>query len=435
MDGEGSDGWFGSSDDEADDSDGWFEACGKEGADREEHISHLFGEDDNEERDVLGSSGDEEMKDATKPQTEEVDWEAVVDEELGCDEPGIFDDDYRPPSMKRPRVSAEDIATVKQYESMTLEEKVREKIATVNVSELLREVREDMQKIVQMQKRPAKYILAEEFVNGKIMQAYKTIIKVSPSLLNAAKHTKNRFDLVHADLVANGEQAIPPDLIFQSKALEDRLLVQAGIRPSPLQPSRTINSPMCVNKDKCKGACYPFIGLAENTFGKPLMSWMTEEDLDRHELEGFQPHATFPCLLCIRHMPTELVQCNQINRMRLSKNMRIQHFFNTVGEGEYRSEVCLYPDTSMFNGLYAPVVYNRFDMYRAYTDAAGIFRIDQSAMGYSVGKEDSGRTESSDISTIVSSAEMNKATLLLQEVPHKDPKKSLWKNSKTSVFI
>ena len=47
------------------------------------------------------------------------------------------------------------------------------------------------------------------------------------------------------------------------------------------------------------------------------MSWMTEEDLDRHELEGFQSDATFPCLFCILHMPTELVECSVTNAVTL----------------------------------------------------------------------------------------------------------------------
>ncbi len=162
---------------------------------------------------------------------------------------------------------------------------------------------------------------------------------------------------------------------------ESRLLVQAGERPSPIHPTTMIKSPACVAGDECVGISMQLHGLSESNPGRTLMSWMSEDELDRHERTGEVPTDVYPCLLCCRYITQTALHEFVTAKEAVDPVLIFQSFYNFVDvPGEYKRTCCHIPDPSQYNGLMLPIAAFRHDLLFAYFDSRGLMHVDQSAM-------------------------------------------------------
>lgn len=164
---------------------------------------------------------------------------------------------------------------------------------------------------------------------------------------------------------------------------ESRLMVQAGERPSPADPSLIIDSPPCINEKDCICLHWDFgPGTSEDT-RFVMMSYLTPSEYESHIKRAEQPALRRPCILCMRYIVAECyfnTRCDNITFTH-PRDAIVQMTYCRVDEiGGYKKECCLHPESKPYNGLIAPTPGFYANLLLTKKDRHGRFYVDQSRM-------------------------------------------------------
>lgn len=229
-----------------------------------------------------------------------------------------------------------------------------------------------------------------------LMQLDETLAPVGAMFKSAAGPTSKRQQhqpvippSLSADITKCVDTKLPMvDLPTYGPEHEDQLLYQGGKpRPSPKSNFMMITSPPCSNGPKCyafrtKWQWIPSTSLLPHMRVPFLpMMWMSPDELSHHFLTGEVPaRGPGPCLICCRNAQILPVLLHESDKTT-PRGMRIQQWCNTIGPGGYRSDCCMPPSATGFNGLYGPLAWVAQPAIRAqYDEKYKVLRLNQDLM-------------------------------------------------------
>ncbi len=211
----------------------------------------------------------------------------------------------------------------------------------------------------------------------------------------------SRFTQTTLDTSASDSSYRPSDLLAkltpQLSEFEDTMLVEYGVRPSPITPALMLDYPPCFYGTRCAGMDQlKGFGVGKDVPpGIILRAFMTPQQEDQFVKTGKEPvgwrdrvgawtDARNPCLLDMRRCIQRMVNKFDCDKTSMPRDQILQSFYNEVNKaGGYAREFVLYPAVAgSYNGLQRPVVGFRSDALVAHKKPDGKWWISQEALKY-----------------------------------------------------
>ncbi len=224
----------------------------------------------------------------------------------------------------------------------------------------------------------------KNMLRSKLPAVIQTVLKVHPALKRQSSKRPAQYSVKQ-----------------HSSSFESRLLFSSGKRISKY--GIEINSPPCIHGKQCVAYTSAIRGFNDAFPGIVLMSMMSEDNLERHEREGWNPpeqdHTL--CLLCARFVVEMSCIANSTgcaiiktspeteayarkSSEELRKKLSFQWFSNFVNCQEgYKHDAVIFPtsSTDLYNGLVEPIVKFEPNKLRArYHEDYACWAIDQSEL-------------------------------------------------------
>ena len=178
-------------------------------------------------------------------------------------------------------------------------------------------------------------------------------------------------------------------------SFDDLVLVEAGERPSPVNPQLKINTPPCIYGENCgvMTGCLKGFNETKGPRGCVMGTDMTPEAYQLHVTKGVVPDRT-ACLYCLRSLGQLMsfnVEAMGAGTDLLPRTVIIQTFKNAVDvPGGYKKECCSHPCVKGWNGLAYPIATSKKSYYEAKINPkTGKYYLDQTPLKFAAVISDS----------------------------------------------